>query len=193
MDDGKALIASFCTVNNIGCPPVVQYPADAWPFDACAYYRPTQINICVPKCAAIGTVGRAWSYPGHIIDRTPYGVLAHELGHHIDVLNSTTVDRYRGNFSVELRRQANEPKLTNYCPDDGEWAAEMLRLFITNPDLLRAIRPRTHAALIKRGLKPVHTDGWRSRLAGAPERTIALCARRVDEAATLSPKGSSNG
>ncbi|TWA73960.1 hypothetical protein FBZ83_12627 [Azospirillum brasilense] len=110
----------------------------------------------------------------------PYGVLAHELGHHVDVLRSTTVDRYRGNFSADLRRQASEPKLTNYCPDDGEWFAEMFRLFVTNPDLLRGLRPRTYAALIERGFCPVFcSDDWRTRLAGAPARTIDINERRT--------------
>ncbi|MBK3799467.1 hypothetical protein GAY33_09545 [Azospirillum brasilense] len=108
-------------------------------------------------------------------------MLAHELGHHVDVLRSTTVDRYRGNFSADLRRQSGEPKLTNYCPDDGEWFAEMFRLFVTNPDLLRGLRPRTHAALIERGFTPLWSDDWRARLAGAPERTIAINERRVGE------------
>lgn len=178
---GKALIARFCEVNGIRCPPVTFYAASEWAFDACAYYRPTRIHICVAKCAAIGMGGQAWSFPGHSVDKTPYGVLAHELGHHVDVLRSTVVDRYRGNFSSDLRAVSGEPKLTNYCPDDGEWFAEMVRLFITNPDLLRLLRPQTHALLIDRGLKPVVGEDWRTVLADAPARTIALCERRVGE------------
>lgn len=179
---GQVLIARFCSLNGIDCPPVEVHPPSEWTFDACAYYRPVRIHICVPSCAAIGTAGRAWSYPGHAIDRTPYGVLAHELGHHVDVQFSTEVDRYRGNFGADLRRLTGERKLTNYCPDDGEWFAELFRLFVTNPDLLRLLRPRTYAALIERGLKPAWSDDWRARLSGAPERTIAINERRINEA-----------
>lgn len=183
---GEELMARFCELNNLLCPSVAQQPAEKWPFGACAYYRPQGIHICVPKCAGVGVAGAAWSYPGHIVDRTPYGVVAHELGHHVDVLSGRVVDRYRSDFSRELRRETAEPKLTNYCPDDGEWFAEIFRLFVTNPDLLRGLRPLTYAALVARGLKPVWTDDWRTRLDGAPERTIALCARRLAEAGAAS-------
>ncbi|MBK3802740.1 hypothetical protein GAY33_26635, partial [Azospirillum brasilense] len=69
---GQRQIQQWCELNGIDCPPVKRWAKVDWPFDACAYYRPTIINICDPKCASIGTTGQAWSYPGHAIDRTPY-------------------------------------------------------------------------------------------------------------------------
>lgn len=183
---GAQLVARFCDLNAIDPPSIVRHDSSVWRFDACAYYRPTAINICVPRCAAVGVAGQAWSYPGYVIDRTPYGVMAHELGHHVDVLFGKVVDRYRSDFSAELRRETGEAKITNYCPDDGEWFAEIFRLFCTNPDLLQAIRPRTYGALSARGLKPVWSDSWRERLTFAPARTIAQCERRIAEAARAS-------
>ncbi|MCG5239547.1 hypothetical protein MCW82_07165 [Azospirillum doebereinerae] len=177
---GQAVMVQFCELNKIDVPTVEYHTVDKWPFDVCGYYRPTTINICVPKCAGIGVSGAAWSFPGHVVDRTPYGVITHELGHHVDVQRGRVVDRYRSDFSRQMRQEVGEPKLTNYCPDDGEWFAEIFRLFVTNPDLLRGVRPRSYAALIERGLKPLWADDWESLLAGAPDRTIALCRRRIE-------------
>lgn len=168
----------FCALNNMRVPNVVVQEREEWPFAECAYYRPTQINICVSKCAHIGTAGMAWSFPGHQVDRTPYGVIAHELGHHVDITHSTNKDRYRGNFSRDMRDRIGEKPLTSYCPDDGEWFAEMFRLFVTNPNLLAMLRPGTHAA-IREKFVPVFNDGWRLRLVGAPDRTIAAIEKKL--------------
>ena len=119
----------------------------------------------------------AWSYPGYVIDRTPHGVLAHELGHHVDCTLSTKKGSYGGDFSQQMRVKVNEPKLTNYCPNDWEWFAEMFRLFVTNSDLLRVVRPRTYSALCER-FQPVITAGWRDVLRDAPQRTIEQAAKK---------------
>lgn len=179
LDRGVELMRLFCSPNGLLVPPVVTVERRSWPFDACAYYRPIEIHICVDKCAAIGFAGMQWSFPGHSVDRTPYGVIAHELGHHVDMTRSTRRDRYRGDYSIGMRkRSGNEQPLTSYCPDDGEWFAEMFRLFVTNPDLLHKLRPRTHA-LLAADFKPVFEDGWRERLAGAPDRTILSIERKL--------------
>lgn len=179
--DGIALMHLFCEENGLTAPEVNVREKAGWHFGVCAYYRPTKIELCLASCAAIGHSGMAWSYPGYTVDRTPYGVLQHELGHHIDVVNSAQVWRYRGDFSVKLRRESGEAPISGYCPDDGEWFAEMVRVFITNPDLLRIIRPATYARL-RAQYEPVVTASWDAVLAGAPERTRVACARKVQQA-----------
>src|SRR5690606_2929539 len=144
----------------------------------CAYYRPSYIKVCVEACAAPGYGGRAWSWPGYVIDRTPYGVYAHELGHHVDVQLSDVRGRYTGDFSRKLRARSMEQPITGYCDNDGEWFAEIFRLFCTNPDLLKRLRPVTYG-LITDHVKPVVAKPWRAVLANAPARTVAMAARKV--------------
>jgi hypothetical protein len=186
-DRGHDLIMRFCDRNGLTLPSVVRVPKADWHVNACAYYRPVEIKICLERCAAIGVAGMAWSFPGHSVDRTPYGVLAHELGHHVDMQRSTRRDRYRGDFSVGMRAATGEEPLTSYCPDDGEWFAEMFRLFVTNPDLLGELRPRTYRALADQ-FKPVFLDTWRERLAGAPDRTITSIERKLAPKPKAAPK-----
>ena len=167
--------------------PAVAYdvvPLDRWRFGkTCAYYRSDTITICLPVCGRLGLGGPAWSWPGHAVDRTPYGVVAHELGHHVDMLLSSERDRYRGDFSQRIRSASpKEAPLTGYCPDAGEWFAEMFRLFVTNPHLLLALRPSTYSNLLDAGLRPAHPfRSWDRELAanGAPERTIRAAGRRI--------------
>lgn len=185
---GQDLIARFCAANDLELPEVRLADPAQWAFNVCAYYRPTYIDISVKHCAGVGYAGMQWSFPGHSVDRTPYGVLAHELGHHVDVTRSTRKNRYRGDFSIAMRAEVGEAPLTSYCPDDGEWFAEMFRLFVTNPDLLRELRPQTHAALLARSFKPVFADTWRDRLDGAPERTIASIERKLAPKAPVRPR-----
>lgn len=179
---GTALMAKFCETNGLPAPRVEQVPPADWMFGVCAYYRAGQTNICVPKCAAVGVAGRAWSYPGYTVDRTPYGVVQHELGHHVDVLRSTRKGNYHGDFGLRVREVAGEKPITSYCPDDAEWFAEMFRVFVTNPDLLRLVRPRTHRELAT-CFKPVFEDTWRDRLMNAPARTILAAEHQIERAA----------
>lgn len=177
---GHRLIDKFCIANGLEPVPVdVRAPRD-WHFSPCAYYRPTEIHICVERCAAPGMAGMAWSWPGYVIDRTPYGVLAHELGHHVDVTRSRIKGAYFGDFSQQLRVETGEPKLTNYCPNDAEWFAELFRLYVTNPDLLSLLRPRTYAAL-RAKFEPVVQDPWRDVLeqASATDRIIRQTERKI--------------
>lgn len=178
---GIALLRKFCSENNLTEPAIEQRAKETWPFRHCAYYRPTKIVICLSACGHIGTGGRAWSYPGYTVDRTPYGVLQHELGHHVDVIHSKHFDRYQGDFSQSMRSQTGEKPLTGYCPDDGEWFAEMFRLFVTNPDLLRLLKPRTFNALTAK-FKPVVAETWDAVLKNAPQRTLDVCSRKIAEA-----------
>jgi len=178
---GAELARTFCDANGLPLPPIEVYEASRWRFaSTCAYYRPQRIHIAPTKCAHIGTGGMAWSYPGYIIDRTPYGVIQHELGHHVDYLMSGAKGSYGGDFSVAMRRDVREPKITNYCPNDWEWFAEIFRLFVTNSDLLRLLRPRAYDAIVTAGFMPVVARPWQEVLRAAPLRTQEQAAKRVD-------------
>lgn len=182
LERGIAVTRCFCALNGIPVPEITVVTGK-WAFDACAYYRPHEgIVINVTKCAFVGLEGRQWSFPGYTVDRTPYGVLQHELGHHVDVHTSVVVDRYRGDYSRDMRAWVREEPITSYCPDDGEWFAEMFRLFVTNPDLLHQIRPLTYARLLADGFRPVFHDSFEDRLKGAPDRTIRSAHRKVWDA-----------
>lgn len=175
---GHEHVHEFCVRNGLETPLVIVRPRSEWFVGACAFYRPIRIEICLEACASIGTAGMAWSFPGYSVDRTPFGVLAHEIGHHADVVLSTRKARYFGDFSIDFRRERNEERLTSYCPNDAEWFAEMFRLFVTNPDLLRVIRPRTYEGLRER-YAPVELRSWEEVLQDAPERTLAACRKKV--------------
>lgn len=173
---GLSLLNSFCATNALPVPEVTAIARADWRSrHMCAYYRPVYIHICVSRCAAIGLAGRNWSYPGYVIDRTPFGVLQHELGHHVDTQRSS----YRRRYSVELRQQTRDEPITSYAPNAGEWFAEMIRLFITNPNLLAQLRPRTHEALLRSGLKPVVSGKWETILNGAPARTCQAARNKI--------------
>lgn len=180
-DKGLELIHEFCLINDLLIPDVIVIPSKQWKISStCAYYRNSAIVICLEKCSSIGTGGTSWSYPGYVVDRTPYGVLAHELGHHIDMFYSTVKNKYMGNNSTNVRNASGEPKLTNYCPNDGEWFAEMMRLFITNPNLLSILRPKTFN-IIRQRLVPEITESWQDVLENAPERTKNAVLNKIKQ------------
>lgn len=182
---GWQRVRTFCQANDLEIPELRAIARDAWQFGVCAYYRPCYVAICLEKCAAPGYAGRAWSWPGYAVDRTPYGVVAHELGHHVDWTRSNKRGAYGGDFSKELRSVSGEIGLTAYCPNDWEWFAEHFRLFVTNPDLLKAMRPATFARLVATGLKTVESRSWREVLADAPERTIRAAEGRITREARV--------
>lgn len=179
LETGKQLAQEFCTANKLVMPTVNEVPNQAWRFDStCAYYRAQVIHIAPGRCAFEGRGGRAWSYPGYVVDRTPHGVIQHELGHHMDFTMSDVKGAYGGDYSVTLRRATREDKITNYCPNDWEWFAEIFRLFVTNSDLLRELRPRTFD-LIRERFKPVVDAPWRQVLKDAPPRNIIAAERKI--------------
>lgn len=189
-DRGESLIKRFCEANHLILPKIHVIKPFEWKIRAhCAYYRPTYIAICLERCAHIGTAGMSWSYPGNTVDRTPYGVLAHEIGHHVDVVLGDVKhgNAYNSEFSKNVRKVSGEEKLTNYCPNDGEWFAEMMRLFITNPDLLRIIRPITFRELSK-WLKPVETRPYDEVLIKAPARTFEAVHKKILKAEAAAEK-----
>jgi hypothetical protein len=173
---GERWIKDFCELNNIPCPTVAaHHPAD-WHVNACAYYRPAEgIKICLEECGhpCTNSPGRNWTWPAGKTDREPFGVLCHELGHHLDWLASSKKGDYGGNFSSWVRTLSGDKPLTGYCDNDWEWFAEMARLYVSNHGLLRLLRPRTYDLLCRRW-KPLGTADWRARLGvNCPRRVVA--------------------
>lgn len=178
---GTLLARSFCFLNRIPEPAFHQCPRDVWHVDACAYYRPDTeqnrkwmaalknqgpgINICLVHCGTPCTNDqpRNWTWPGSTTDREPYGVVAHELGHHMDWIASEKKGNYGGDYSSYVMEQSGEKPISGYSPNPWEWFAEMARLFITNPDLLRQLRPRTYAIFLERWKPLIQTD-WKTTL-----------------------------
>lgn len=161
-DTGIALIKMFCEDNQIPLPElnIIRDKNDPLcmkikAVGTCGFYRSGKINVAVPLCA---NKNPSYSWPGFISDRTPYGVIQHELGHHVDEIKSG-VNVYRNRpgdfFSDKIYKASGELPITSYAPNRMEWFAEIFRLFVTNPDLLKQIRPRAYDALLKEGFLPV--------------------------------------
>lgn len=138
----------------------------------CGYYRLNNIYVGVPLCAHQNP---NYSWAAYISDRTPFGVIQHELGHYVDELRSAKPNIYQSrtsNFSDTVRAASKEPAITSYSPNTMEWFAEIFRLYVTNPDLLKLIRPRAYDALYISGLMPIEERSYKEVLEqfGAPPR-----------------------
>ena len=183
---GKERSAAFIKANNLH-EMGVQLLTHSHPVlvvsGACAYWRDHTCYICLSRCARLAAErGRNWNWPGCCTDRTPYGVIAHELGHHADWHQSKVMNlklgAYYGGFSTLVRKESNEARLTSYCPNDAEWFAEMFRLFITNHALLYEVRPKTWNILAG-FFNPVSDIDWERALGkGCPDRVLKSQLKR---------------
>lgn len=182
---GVRLAREFCRVNDLPQPHIRAVPKAKWFVQACAFYRPDVgpgrkhslpvlpdhvrgINVCLDECAypAGEVTSRNWSWPGNAVDRTPFGVVLHELGHHVDWESGTDKGKYWSDFCVRVKTIAGESGLTTYADTNpAEWFAEAMRLYVGNVGLLRELRPRTCTELFKL-VKPLRhcAFGWRKCL-----------------------------
>lgn len=172
VSQGKALCFAFCKLNNIPAPVINVIKKEDWHVGACAYYRPDTpamrkwttpgINICLDLCGRPCTENevRNWTWPGSVTDREPYGVIAHELGHHCDWLTGEKKWEYGSEYCEQVMKESEEAGITSYAAENpAEWFAESFRLFLTNPDLLRMVRPLTYDILLARW-RPVIVGKW---------------------------------
>lgn len=155
----------FCDLNGIPRIQVNVVPKEDWWVGACAYWRKQTCFICLPECARPCTEAspRAWSWPGYCTDRTPYGVVCHELGHHCDEWAGVRKSGYGSEYGVGVMRRSGEAPLTSYCPNPWEWFAEIFRLFVTNPPLLQSVRPKAYKILLEK-FRPLPSSDWRVNL-----------------------------
>ena len=196
---GVELAERFCSLNSIPMPAIDRLnPTQRnYHIGTCAYYRPTTIHIMVEKCAHLGFGGRAWSWPGYVVDRTPYGVIQHELGHHVDTVKTGDVTRENlldHLFSKRIWNQSGEAPLTGYLGTDSqtatfwmEWFAENFRLFVTNPGLSAQLRPRFFAAVKSEGIEPLTHNDWERVLCanGAPSRIVDQARKKISAVTSL--------
>lgn len=123
----------------------------------------------------VKTPGYSWSYTGCKADLTAPGILAHEVGHHVQITYEDALPiRERKIFRQLLKKiSKKESKVSSYEPNIDEMFAEASRLFILNPDLLKNARPVRYALMTEvMGLKPLHNVPWREVLQNAHPRLI---------------------
>lgn len=183
---GVVRINKFCNLNHLPVPEIrLATEKDDWTVGACAYYRPQYIHVHLPSCASPATENqvRNWNWPGSVTDREPYGVLCHELGHHIDWLTGEKKYRYSSNYCEQVMEQSGEKEITSYCPNPAEWFAEMFRVFVTNYPLLAIIRPVT-AEILRKKFKPLNRhmgrEWWEKELGvDVPARILANLVKKT--------------
>ena len=143
------LIIDFCNLNNIKLPTItinndIKYYG---------YYNNKKITLNLKKSSLpTKTPGYKWSFPGYKSDLTIIGILAHEFGHYVDYNILTPKDIFLFN---DIRRK--EKNVTSYEPNVHESIAESVKLFITNPELLKYGRPLRYDFL-KRKLTPLYDN-----------------------------------
>jgi hypothetical protein len=195
---GVVRCIEFCQNNNLPFPKCRIVDLQRWPFGACAFYRPdtsdnrewlegsnqfdTGINICLRVCGRACTQAerRNWSWPGNTTDREPYGVVCHELGHHVDWLTGDNKDRYWSDYCEHVKDRSREPGVSSYADvNPAEWLAEAFRLYVTNPDLLRELRPRTFRILFEK-FKPTGYRKWHQALGkNVPLRVVENLRKKI--------------
>jgi hypothetical protein len=109
-----------------------------------------------------------WQAPGSFMDFTPLGVFCHEVGHHVDYSLHLKAFSVQNGFQDVVD---NEEEISTIEYNVPESFAEAIRLFVTNPDLLREGRPERYEYLTKgMGLKPLHSHSWKRVLRNAGKR-----------------------
>jgi len=180
---GCARVKVFCKRNNINVPSI--HLVEDIDVNSCAYYRNDNIVICNNECASLAPIENChnWNWPGSTTDRTPYGVLCYELGHHCDLVTGRRLGLKLGNYSSEYswktREYACEGPISSYCPNNAEWFAEMFRLFVTNAYFLQLIRPQTFRLLSKE-FHPVSSKNWVAELGdNVPTRVVKALNNKI--------------
>jgi hypothetical protein len=115
--------------------------------------------------------GFSWSYTGFKADLTAPGILAHETGHHVHF----HMDKKHSprEFLEKIKLIAGgETAVSGYEPNVFEVFAEAMRLFILNPELLKAGRPKRYELITALGLKPLHAAPWQDVLKNAHPKLV---------------------
>lgn len=186
------ICATFLELNGVAWPKKVEdrvIPTGRPPSGSygCGVYLPRlqQIMVNSAACAnpARGTP-RQFSFPGYSVDRTPVGVLAHEIGHYVDHVHG-----YVSN-SPDWQNAIRGSKVSSYEPNASESFAESMRLYILNPELLRAIAPRRHEFMaVNLDLDVLGRENPLSvlRARGAAEGILAACENKLIKAHYVVP------
>lgn len=138
------------------------------------------IVVNVKKCRVATRVpGWSWTFPGYKADLTPYGVVCHEFGHHVDFATNKN-GRTLSKSKTWKRIVDNEEDVSSYEPNYCEAFAEAFRLFMTNPGMLREGRPeRWEYFTAQLGFAPIHSKSWKVVLKHAHPRIIAAAEKWI--------------
>jgi len=117
--------------------------------------------------------------PASFEDFTPYGVLCHEVGHHVDRdlhpagYSNVRSSGFKKAIDEEMEVSSGESNL-------HESFAEAIRLFVTNPNLLEVGRPARWEYLRSR-YRPLHDASWRTVLSKASDVVHRAVEEWLDE------------
>ena len=141
----------------------------------------SMVFVDVDKCKEPGVRIR---YPGCPGDDSPYGVLCHEVGHHVDFY--ACEETYVSETEPWMAVVRSEPPVTTYETSFRGWQryseafADAFSLFLMNPELLRVGRPARWSFLTGDcHLKPVYAVPWRRVLAKAPASSVTEVERWI--------------
>lgn len=173
-------IQKFCKKNRIKMPKVCIADVTSkrhkrW----CGYYAWGEDTITVIPKACIPpakTPGWTWHYPRYFTDLSVYGVICHEFGHYLHFKKLHKYDK------VDQPDFDSEKPLSNCEYNYIEAIAEMIKLFIVNPDLLRRANPERYRFMTEIcKLKPITTQNWKNRLGkNIHPRYVAQCKKRIE-------------
>ena len=173
MTKGYKLIDQFLSINKIPLPKIAIDNKINATGCYCILSRDIYINL---KACSTPTKkpGYRWSFPGYKADLTPIGVLTHEIGHYIHYkIDYSNLSKNLNN--LWLRQTENEKSITSYDKNNcvSEQIAESLKVFITNPNLLKVGRPIRYNFLVNEfNLIPLHDEPWQEILKYADEKYI---------------------
>lgn len=119
----------------------------------------------------------SWSYPGAITDRSPYGTVLHHLGIYLLKLKG---DRWTNEVIGQYR-----PISSSLQGDSRGRFYEAFRLFVSNPALLKELRPDTYESFLKK-VPPksatetdrLHLCSWEHLLLGIPKQGLIASIKR---------------
>lgn len=160
---GMELCRRFMRLNSFPMPKEIIFCEDPASNQPNGIYYPNSEQIIIYKrnCKKpVANPGFYWSFTGSKCDLTPAGILAHEMGHHIDkLLNSISLK------VISVSKKYNNIK--------RELFAEYLGRFITNPDLVKRVMPNVYNIFAQKlCLIPAIVDDWRTVLQNAHEKII---------------------
>lgn len=165
LEYGQSIVDAFCTHNGLN-PPKIKNATRTRDY---GYYKWGSTTIHVNEKLArvpVKTPGFSWSYTGYKADLTGAGIIAHETGHYVDCMLKYP--------SRDIKKAVHgERCVSSYEPNSYEIFAESMKLFILNPNLLQAGRPKRYEFLIALSLIPVITDSWEEVLTHAHPKLIS--------------------
>ena len=181
----KSAIQGFCKLNGI-TPPKIRtvslYRGESNIFGSYTRGKDEIFVNLFRSRTPIKVPGFSWSYTGYKADLTTAGIAAHEFGHYLDYC--------LGYPSSSIKRMVKEEKnVSSYEPNASETFAEMMKLFILNPDLLRVGRPTRYRALTETlGFRPYITASWEEVLGNAHPKLIAAAKTWISQGAPKNNK-----